>query len=97
MPWRHKEFSLQSQKGMDNIGQHLALLLIQICVHLQSVTDVVWPAGLVEEDDDVNVVEETFRQAYRNSQAEAICVPGLQEFAGSVSEGMCVTQTLTGS
>lgn len=40
--------------------------------------------GIIEEEDDVNLVEETFRQAYRNSQAAAICVPGLQEFAGSI-------------
>ncbi|KAA6424506.1 MAG: hypothetical protein FRX49_05718 [Trebouxia sp. A1-2] len=32
----------------------------------------------------MNVVEESFRQAYRNSQADTICVPGLQEFAGSI-------------
>ncbi|KAL3157496.1 hypothetical protein ABBQ32_011960 [Trebouxia sp. C0010 RCD-2024] len=28
--------------------------------------------GIIEEEDDVNLVEETFRQAYRNSQAAAI-------------------------
>ena len=42
-------------------------------------------AGLIEEEDDINIVEESFRQAYRNSQADTIRVPGLQEFAGSVS------------
>lgn len=40
--------------------------------------------GIIEEEDDINVVEESFRQAYRNSQADTICVPGLQEFAGSI-------------
>lgn len=49
-------------------------------------------AGIIEEEDDINVVEETFRQAYRNSQADTICVPGLQEFAGSVSTRKLVLQ-----
>lgn len=40
--------------------------------------------GIIEEEDDINLVEESFRQAYRNSQADTICVPGLQEFAGSI-------------
>lgn len=57
--WRYRGCSIQSRKGMDNIG-------------------------LIEEEDDTNVVEESFRQAYRNSQADTICVPGLQEFAGSI-------------
>jgi len=49
-------------------------------------------AGIIEEEDDINVVEESFRQAYRNSQADTICVPGLQEFAGSVS---AITQSMS--
>ena len=44
-----------------------------------------WSTGIIEEEDDINLVEETFRQAYKNSQADTIHVPGLQEFAGSVS------------
>ena len=50
-------------------------------------------AGLIEEEDDTNVVEESFRQAYRNSQADTICVPGLQEFAGSVSTSKLTCST----
>jgi hypothetical protein len=49
-------------------------------------------AGIIEEEDDINVVEESFRQAYRNSQADTICVPGLQEFAGSVR---AITQSMS--
>lgn len=50
--------------------------------------------GIIEEEDDIYVVEETFRQAYRNSQADTICVPGLQEFAGSVSKCRLVLGTI---
>lgn len=76
---------MQSQKGRDNIGGLLITLckMIPLCA-----CKLILPklsSGIIEEEDDVNLVEETFRQAYKNSQAETICVPGLQEFAGSVS------------
>lgn len=41
-------------------------------------------AGIIEEEDDQDVVQQTFRQAYKNSQPQTVCVPGLQEFAGAV-------------
>ena len=45
--------------------------------------------GIIEEEDDQDVVQATFRQAYKNSQHQTVCVPGLQDFAGAVSFLCC--------
>lgn len=84
--WQHRRPLVQSQKGRDNIGgMYIPLCKCALTCARISSSILELSAGIIEEEDDTSLVEETYRQAYRNSQADTICVPGLQEFAGSVS------------